>query len=327
MFEGVHSPLRTLTPWLCQFLARTEPDSAKAASLDAKQAVRSAAFEQQRHEYHHYVEGLIEAEEAAVATWLRQWAGIADDPSVHITDSEEARRESRDRQRATVARSLREQIVDSVANEEQIETAGAETDGGMMSDDGGSASATSGGSALSSGGALGAKAARRRRRSSIPNFSVDAEGSGAGDRFKGFLNKASQRLSSATHQISSATQQLSSAIPTPHSSAPLTTNVTADPLPQPMPSPSKPSASLAVPASTSAAKNSDRRKEGLLYATRAGTGHTTSGDGGGSWTPHWCVLSEGQLVEFADFKALHVRNAPINLAFASVRVSHNTDRR
>ncbi|ORY75010.1 putative GTPase activating protein for Arf-domain-containing protein [Leucosporidium creatinivorum] len=320
---------------LSKYLARTEPDSLKAASLDSKQAARTAAFEQQRHEYHHYVEGLIEGEEAAVATWLRQWAGVVDDPSVHITDSEEARRESRDRQRATVARSLREQIVDTVASEESVEVNGGETEGGALSDDGGSASATSGGSALGSGGALANKATRRRRRSSIPNFSADGDGSGAGERFKGFLNKASQRLTSATQQLSSATQQLSSALPTPNSSAQSAPTLSPDqlprpaaPAPAPTPAPAKSSTNLAVPSSTPAAKAlNQRRKEGLLFATRTGTGHTTTGDGGGSWTAHWCVLSEGQLVEFADFKALHVRNAPINLAFASVRVSHNTDRR
>lgn len=209
---------------------------------------------------------------------------------------------------------------------------GAETDGGALSDDAGSASATSGGSALSSGGALANKAARRRRRSSIPNFTADGDGSGAGERFKGFLNKASQRLSSATQQLSSATQQLSSALPSP-TSAQSASTLSPDQLSRPAASAPAPplkstSSTLTVPSTTPAAKAmNQRRKEGLLFATRAGTGHTTTGDGGGSWTAHWCVLSEGQLVEFADFKALHVRNAPINLAFASVRVSHNTDRR
>lgn len=42
----------------------------------------------------------------------------------------------------------------------------------------------------------------------------------------------------------------------------------------------------------------------------------------------WTVLSEGQLIEFANWKTkLVVRNEPINLRYATARISRNTDRR
>lgn len=292
-----------------QYLSRTENEPSKTASLDSKQIARSAAFQQHRIEYYAFVESLVESEERAAEVWLKAWAGVEDDP-VRITITEEARWESRDKQRLTVARSLADGLP-SFENGEHLEGGGGETDG-AFSDDGGSAS---GGSALSRGetGGAGGKGAgqptRRRRRSSIPAFTVDKEG--ARDRIKGFLK-------TAQHQISSA-------MPSSHSSPTLS----ADAIPRPVLS-NKATTTLTVPAvstSRSQLASQARRKEGLLYATSKPASHTTTGDGGGSWSAHWCVLSEGQLVEFSNWKSLNVKNTPINLAFASARVSHNTDRR
>lgn len=190
---------------------------------------------------------------------------------------------------------------------------GALESDGAASDEGESASATSGGS--SGVGLQRKRSFARRRRSSIPNFAAfDHEGESAGDRFKGFLNKASQRISSATQQLSTATHEFSSRMPSSHHPA----------ASQDLPRGSQ-GATLTAPDSSDSAA---RRKEGLLFATRNAVEHTSrTGDGGGSWSPHWCVLSEGYLAEFSDFRTLRVRNAPINLAFASVRVSKNTTRR
>lgn len=225
--------------------------------------------------------------------------------------------------------------MEAVANGEEIDS---DDDAGTLSDDPGSASATSAGSALSSGGVLAAKAAKKKRRASLPYFGPEGDGGGggAGERFKGFFDKASHRISSAAqqaaNQLSSATSNLSH--PPPSTPSPTTSAQSPPPprspsspqfheLPQPTPAPK--TSILSVPSKGQ--QSNQRRKEGLLFATRSATGHSSTGDGGGSYSAHWCVLSEGQLVEFADFKALTVRNAPINLALASVRVSHNTDRR
>lgn len=293
-----------------QYLARTEADSGS----DSKQAAKSLAFNSTCLEYSSFLEGLLEAEETAVAFWLRTWAGVKGDPSVRASVTEEAQRENREKYHASIARSLGERLRDRV----EVEDDGDAAESDAASEEGGSASATSGGSAISSASNLPRKRSfQRRRRSSIPTFGVvEHEGESAGDRFKGFLNKASQRISSATHQLSTATQEFSSRMPIPHSSTSTTEHNTR--------------VSLSAPARTPANHSPGgelRRKEGLLFATRAAIGHTSAGDGGGSWRPIWCVLSEGKLVEFSNLKTLSMQNAPIDLSYSSVKVSKNTDRR
>lgn len=51
--------------------------SKKALELDARQAARAAAFDERRHAHFAFVEGLVKAEEGAVAVWLDEWARSA----------------------------------------------------------------------------------------------------------------------------------------------------------------------------------------------------------------------------------------------------------
>ncbi|KAK4050494.1 hypothetical protein OIO90_005077 [Microbotryomycetes sp. JL221] len=296
---------------LGKYLAKVEPDSTKSTTLEQKQASRAASFEQERLDYFYAIEGLVESEEAAVALWLQQWAGILDDPSVKHAESEEVLRKSRQRQRATVARSLGERMLESATNDELFD---GETD---SDDDAASLSATSAGSAFS--GIIRRRSeTKKNRRASLPHFGADGQGT-TGDRFKGLLSKTGERISSATQQISSAAQQAGhqlSSVAEQLSNAATSSN-----------KPSQDKATLAPPINIDRNSDSPRRKEGLLFATKAGVGHASQGDGGGAWTAHWCVLSEGQFVEFSSFNKLDVKNAPINLALASVRASRNTERR
>jgi len=68
----------TLLPPPSQYLGRAESDPAKVASLDSKQAERAAAFRQDRVAFFSFLEGLVESEEGAIASWLRAWAGLLD---------------------------------------------------------------------------------------------------------------------------------------------------------------------------------------------------------------------------------------------------------
>ncbi|KAK4055313.1 hypothetical protein OIV83_000596 [Microbotryomycetes sp. JL201] len=287
----------------------------KATLSDSKQASRHAAFEQQRLQHFHFVEALVEGEEAAVALWLQQWVGLGEVIAAH-TNLDQTLRESREQQRATVARTLGERMLESATIERQNDADDSESD-----EDAASLSATSAASALS-GVVRRRSESKRKRRSSLPHFGNEHHEGSTGDRLKSLFNKTGQRLSSATQQISSAaqqaTQQLSSVaeqlshVGTPGASSQIDKVTLAPPI------------NLEPDGQGTL---SSRRKEGLLFCTKAGVAHSGSGDGGGSWTPHWCVLSEGQMVEFSGFKGLDVKNPPINLALASVRVSRNTDRR
>ncbi|KAM0793346.1 hypothetical protein ACM66B_000801 [Microbotryomycetes sp. NB124-2] len=301
---------------LGKYLSKAESDPSKSASFDSKQASRHTAFEQQRLQHFHFVEALVEGEEAAVALWLQQWVGLGEARATTST-LDKSLRESREQQRATVARTLGERMLESALNEQQDGADNSESD-----EDAASLSATSAGSALS-GVVRRRSESRRKRRSSLPHFGSEPHEGSTGDRFKGFLNKTGQRISSATQQISSAAQQATQQL---SSVAEQLSHVGT----QGHQAQTDKSTALAAPINLEASGHttqSARRKEGTLWCTKAGVAHSGSGDGGGAWTPHWCVLSEGQMVEFSGFKGLDVKNQPINLALASVRVSRNTDRR
>ncbi|SCZ90964.1 BZ3500_MvSof-1268-A1-R1_Chr1-3g02427 [Microbotryum saponariae] len=309
---------------LSKYLSRTA-DISKAESLDLKQQQRNQSFEAHRNEYFATIESLVESEEVLICTWLRLWAGIADDPRAVTKEATEiARNKSRDHARATLSRALAEGLrgEDPEASETDDETA-------------------SNGSALSRVSGVGSISRRRKststsaanpitsspkKRASIPSFQEAAveTSESTRERIRSFV-KQTQRVFSPS---SSSTSPTSHALFAASSSSP--------------PMPALPSTSpgeqvvpcglnqniAAAKASANPAAVSMRRKEGLVFATAKGSSHTIAGDGGGSWTAHWCVLSEGQLVEFVDWqRPRDIKNTPINLAAASVRVSHNTERR
>ncbi|KAM0756460.1 ArfGap-domain-containing protein [Meredithblackwellia eburnea MCA 4105] len=328
---------------LSKYLSRTDLDGTKASTLDAKQAARTASFHASRLEYFAALESIVESEEAAVASWLRTWAGVPEDVG-NSSLTEEARKASREEQRHTVARSLGMSVAASLAaaqnGEAGFSSGGAEAgvsdvEGGVMSDDG-----ASGGSAISQK-SQDLAAQKRRRRASVQGlgFGLEKEG-GTRDRIKGFIKT---QLSSAQNSFQPSR---SNPIGSRHSHSQSVSwdNSPSSPLLGAPPSPTiPPPASVPVlpPISTSTATlsvppsavklpshSSGRKKEGFLWATARPTGHTTAGDGGGQWHKFWTVLSEGQLIEFANWKtSLSVRNAPINLRYATAKISRNTDRR
>ncbi|KDE08243.1 hypothetical protein MVLG_01509 [Microbotryum lychnidis-dioicae p1A1 Lamole] len=309
---------------LSKYLSRTA-DIFKAESLDLKQQQRNQSFEAHRNEYFATIESLVESEEVLICTWLRLWAGIADDPRAVTREATEiARNKNRDHARATLSRVLAEGLrgEDPEASETDEETA-------------------SNGSALSRVSGVGSISRRRKststsaanpvtsspkKRASIPSFQEAAveTSESTRERIRSFV-KQTQRVFSPSSSSTSPTlhalvAQSSSSLPIPA---------------LPSPSPGEQVASsgsnhniTAAKALTNPAAVSMRRKEGLVFATAKGSSHTIAGDGGGSWTAHWCVLSEGQLVEFVNWqRPRDIKNTPINLAAASVRVSHNTERR
>lgn len=305
-----------------------------------------ATFKQARLDYFSYVEGIVASEEAAVSNWLRSWAGVAED---QVITTEAAQRASREVERRIVAQSIG---ADLAANCELLEVEGGETgpetsDGGLWSDDGGSVSA-SGGSGFSQGGSGGVETpATRKQRSSIPAFAVEKEG--RRERIKGFIARTTNSLSSSLPSSSHATGAPPS--PSPFNKSTITSSTPHD-VAQP--------AGLAVPPLSTKQQlaSQARKKEGFLYGSSKPVGHTTSGDGGGSWhkyvlawwfgaSANWplltgfgqvrprqldpfrekklilllAVLSEGQLIEFSDWKtSLTARNAT-NLHHATARVS------
>ncbi|KAI1320005.1 hypothetical protein EDD11_002336 [Mortierella claussenii] len=74
-----------------------------------------------------------------------------------------------------------------------------------------------------------------------------------------------------------------------------------------------------------------RRKEGFLFATSRPSGHnaTVLEKPSLNWHKYWCVLSEGQLHEYSNWRkgATQPHNDPINLRIATVRTCRDQDRR
>ncbi|KAK7203142.1 ARF GTPase activator [Myxozyma melibiosi] len=74
---------------------------------------------------------------------------------------------------------------------------------------------------------------------------------------------------------------------------------------------------------------SDRRKEGLLWAMSRPGGHSDPRNlNKPGWHKFWVVLAGGQLCEYTNWKqSVELHNDPINLRMASVREARGTDRR
>ncbi|KAF9090688.1 hypothetical protein BGX23_005806 [Mortierella sp. AD031] len=77
-----------------------------------------------------------------------------------------------------------------------------------------------------------------------------------------------------------------------------------------------------------------RRKEGFLFATNRPSPHHNAAvlekpNNLNTWRKYWCVLSEGQLHEYSQWKRgiTQPHNEPINLRIATVRSCRNQDRR
>ncbi|GAA6054757.1 hypothetical protein JCM3770_000928 [Rhodotorula araucariae] len=345
---------------LSKYLSRGETDPAKVASLDTKQAERAAAFRQLRIDFFSFLEGLVESEERAVASWLRAWANVTpEDAEEHSPDSHRcgspavldgAQLADRDALRGRP----RPSAGSSVTSESWCHIAGlptylAEAVSGpgdpapllLASDDGHSVPSaalsrtTTGG--IDAGSSTPSSDNSRRRRSSLPVFVFGGNGGGAEkekepaappgkrDRLKGFFRTAQHSISSAlpTSASSAALADLSRR-PSPPSPT-VSHAQTHTPLP---PLPPASSQSLAPPRAVPA-PGQPRKKEGFLYATETGQKHTTAGDSGQKYHRYWVTLSEGQLVEYARWTdAMQVHGTPINLLRASARISRQAgDRR
>ncbi|GAA6002766.1 hypothetical protein JCM10207_007665 [Rhodosporidiobolus poonsookiae] len=349
---------------LAKYLGRSDSDTAKTASLDSKQADRAASFRQQRIDYFSFLEGLVETEERAVAAWLRSWAGVGDEAEEE--QREQARtatltalegmplQREAGKGRGSAGSSKDGWIHVGGAAPPDAQHEAASLEGTSVED----ASLPSGPSTPASD-----DKARRRRRSSIPHFHLPGVGGehreprdrefsgGTRERLKGFLKNAQNSIQSALPaSVSSPNLALDALGRRPSPPPPLPSPTLLQPS-QPFPHPaqtlspppqaslprsaaasqtlSPPPPSASLPRSPSSALGTQmRRKEGFLFATETGQKHTSAGDGGARWHRFWVVLSEGQLVEYDKWQdAMSVHGTPINLRYASVRMSKNAERR
>ncbi|GAA5828274.1 hypothetical protein JCM11251_002671 [Rhodosporidiobolus azoricus] len=359
---------------LAKYLSRgADSDLTKTAAHDSKQAERAALFRQQRIEYFAFLEGLVESEEGAVASWLRTWADAQGGEEGRQRD--QARQASLDaleglqpprelgRGRGFAGSSKDGWVhVDGLpdfVDPDSIAVGGAtavETDLGGPSSSGFSNHAVVGEpSAASPATSSDDKAARRRRRSSIPHFHVPGAGTagnererensagGTRDRLKGFLRSATSSIQSALPASASSPNLPADLFrrpspPPPLPSPPLGSHgpkcppgagiPNSDPIPYPPASAPASAHPSACPSHPTAAHTQLRRKEGFLFATETGQKHTTAGDGGAKWARYWVTLAEGQLVEYDKWQdVMSVHGSPINLRYATARISKNTDRR
>ncbi|GAA5972739.1 hypothetical protein JCM11641_002999 [Rhodosporidiobolus odoratus] len=350
---------------LAKYLGRGDSDAAKNASLDSKQADRAATFKQQRIDYFSFLEGLVESEEGAVASWLRAWATTSVPASKDRIDSDSSRESARQASLAalegTAVTSGRSQ--GSLSKEEWIHVGGlpdyidpdsiavgeptlspvlsplqfpsAPTPVTQEPRDSGPPSVIPPSTD---------DKARRRRRSSIPHFHFASHehprererepSGGKRDRIKGLLNKAHSSLQAALPSSASSPALASEVFyprpspPLPMSSPtlsmPLEMFPTTQHLSSPVQSLSPPPAHPSFPRGPSRM----RRKEGFLYATETGQKHTSAGDGGARWYRYWVTLAEGQLVEYDKWQdVMSVHGTPINLRYATARMSKTSDRR
>ena len=237
-----------------------------------------------------FLEGLVESEEAAVADWLAEWSGIPS-PSISREGALLARKKSVEERKNEIEFWMTNvETLPTVKEGEGIES--GVSDSGMVSD-----ASASGGSGFSQ------KDEKSKRRSSMPVIPVEKED--RRDRLKEFMSSLQFAL--------------------PHTSSPLEPVAPSIQLLPPSPTTTK---LHRPPLNKLQLASAARKKEGFLWATRTSTEHSQSGDGGGSWHKFWTVLANGQLIEFTNWRTtLSIRNAPINLRFASVRLSKNSDRR
>lgn len=276
-----------------QFLATISTNASKEGLLDSKQVERTTNFAVARINFMSFLEGLVESEEAAVADWLAEWAGITS-PSITREGALLARRKSVEEQKNEIE--LKMTNVESLPTVKEGDGSGV-SDSGMVSD-----ASVSGGSGFSQ------KEEKNKRRASMPATLPPLEKENRRDRIKGFMKTAQNSFQSAL----------------PHTSSPQSVASPSVQLLPPSPTTKLPRPPLSKHQLASAA----RKKEGFLWATRTSTEHSQSGDGGGSWHKFWTVLANGQLIEFTNWRTtLSIRNAPINLRFASARLSKNSDRR
>jgi hypothetical protein len=275
-----------------QYLSRADTEQSKTASLDSKQAVRADEFNTARLDYCGWLEGLVEAEEGAVASWLRSWAGIPDAVE-DVVMTEQIRRATREQQQRTLTHSLRASIMLPQQWTDSSEGHGIDdgdlSDSGVFSDGGVSAhSANSGGAA-----AGGAKLSNRRRdRSSIPADFHYRE-PGTRDKIKNFVRNAQTSIASAMPSSSSHATPLS-----PTAGGGRSPTLASGPFSPPLSSQAKaPSpSSLQPPTASASAKqqlaSAQRKKEGFLLAKSKARGTTEfkSADSGGHW--HKCESSQ-----------------------------------
>ncbi|CDR35879.1 hypothetical protein NBRC10512_005379 [Rhodotorula toruloides] len=336
---------------LAKYLSRGDSDTAKIASLDAKQAERAATFRQLRIDYFSFVEGLVESEERAVATWLRTWASVRE-AQVPNEDGREASLRALEGRKASNGYSpglgdLPDYLVDAISSPSSN---GAE----LRSDDGHSAAPTSLHSAISRITTPGETTLsppiptsptqddpRRRRRTSMP-FGMggakgkdEKDGDRKRDRLKEFFKSAQQSITSALPASASSAHLALDALPRlSQPPSPLPTSATSPTAPSgpqhaPIASQLAPALSLVPPPALSRPSGSQpRRKEGFLFATETGQKHTQSGDGGRPYQRFWVVLGEGQLTEYDKWTdAMQVHGSPINLRYATARISKQAGER
>ncbi|KPV78070.1 uncharacterized protein RHOBADRAFT_50584 [Rhodotorula graminis WP1] len=241
---------------LAKYLGRAESDPAKIASLDSKQAERAAAFRQDRVAFFSFLEGLVESEEGAIASWLRAWAGPlengAEPSSVDTCRSDTLAALEGSPNGGGGARKPRPSAGSSGGGEswerhlEGFPTYLADAVTGPddaapfppASDDGHSAAPSASGQSAASrtttdGGVESASGSRpssdkaRRRRSSLPVFGLggvaspdkDKEPAGKRDRIKDFFRSAHHSISSAI-PTSSSSAALADVLVARHTSPP-----------------------------------------------------------------------------------------------------------
>ncbi|BGP28523.1 hypothetical protein JCM10296v2_000258 [Rhodotorula toruloides] len=337
---------------LAKYLSRGDSDTAKIASLDAKQAERAATFRQLRIDYFSFVESLVESEERAVATWLRTWANVREEqmPSEDGREASLRALEGRKAPNGGYSPGLGDHpdyLVEAISSPSSD---GAE----LRSEDGHSAAPTSLHSAISRITTPGETTSssstpisptqddsRRHRRTSLP-FGMggakgkdEKDGDRKRDRLKEFFKSAQQSITSALPASASSAHIALDALP--RLSQP------PSPLPTSPTSPTSPSgsqhaaiasqlalapASAPLPTSSRPNGSQPRRKEGFLFATETGQKHTQSGDGGRPYQRFWVVLGEGQLTEYDKWTdAMQVHGSPINLRYATARMSKQAGER
>ncbi|BGP21368.1 arf GTPase activating protein [Rhodotorula toruloides] len=329
---------------LAKYLSRGESDTAKVASLDAKQAERAASFRQLRIDYFLFVEGLVESEECAVAAWLRTWVTSDEGREASLRALEGRNLAVPNGSYSPGLGDLPDYLVDAISSPSP-----SSTGAGTRSDDGRSAAPTSLHSALSRITTPGETASaspiptsptqddsRQRRRTSLP-FGIggakgkdEKDGDRKRDRLKEFFKSAHQSISSALPASTSSAHLALDALPRlSQPPSPLPTSATSPTSPS-SPSPAAITSQLA-PARSSAPSSAPsrpsgsqpRRKEGFLFATETGRKHTQSGDGGRPYQRFWVVLGEGQLTEYDKWTdAMQVHGSPINLRYATARISN-----
>ncbi|GJN92122.1 hypothetical protein Rhopal_005152-T1 [Rhodotorula paludigena] len=336
---------------LAKYLARGESDVSKVASLDAKQAERLATFRQVRVDFFSFLEGLVESEERAVASWLRAWADLhegsrpAFDAETHRHDSLAALEGTKPKKRPSGASSK-----DSWYHVGGLPTylADAVSVGGSRSpdllgtsDDGHSTPSASGHSGLSRTNTNGTEPppatpstdnARRRRRTSLPHFGLGVAksdekdppaSSGKRERLKGFFRAAGTSLLPSSPSTASIADVL----------APLRSSSPPPPVPSVPPPPSlalpapQPATNHAPPRALTSASSQSRKKEGYLFATETGQKHTQAGDNGQRYHRYWVTLSEGRLTEYDRDDVTQVHGAPIDLRYATARMSRQAGER